>query len=162
MSQFESRIMKLRNELFMMKFLNEIEHLKKNDICDMLTDDRALSLTKIINMKNPFMYEKLEPKKKENELNDYFDKINKNAYGQQWNSLPKFHKSIKLKEFSVGLTDVANLQEEIYSKLIDGLNKKHIHTSKTVTYDQNKKTIISINGFEFNKSDNTYTYKYKL
>ena len=119
MSQFESRIMKLRNELFMMKFLNEIEHLKKNDICDMLTDDRALSLTKIINMKNPFMYEKLEPKKKENELNDFFDKINKNAYGQQWNSLPKFHKSIKLKEFSVGLTDVANLQEEIYSKLID-------------------------------------------
>lgn len=162
MSQFESRIMKLRDELFIMKFSNEVNNLKKNDLNNMLTDDRVQTLTDIINNKlvdNNNIKKSKKPQS--SDFHQYLDEISKNAYRKPWNSLQKFHKSIKLKEFSSNLTDDKKLQEEIYSKLIDSLNNKHIHTSKNVTYDYEKETIISINGLEFNSDNNTYKYKYK-
>ena len=156
MSQFESRIMQIKNELLIMKFSNELEHIQKSEMSEMIVDDRESLLKKIIENKKLGNI-KEEKKPTENSFQNYLDKISQNAYRKPWNSLQKFHKSIKLKEFSCSLTNDKKIQDEIYSKLIISLNNKKINSIKSVNYDNKKETIISITGLEFDKQNSKYT-----
>jgi len=153
MASYDQNIINIRNNLLKSRFTDEIEYLTENG-CDTEADNNRLAyLRDILNIKS----EKEEVPTKTN-FKDYLDKISNNVYKNKWNSLTKFHKSVKLKEYAFSLTDKKKLAGEIYSVLLRGVDDKKIHTSKSVNYNQATEKIESIVGFEF--KDGKYTVNF--
>jgi hypothetical protein len=156
MSIYDKKILNIRMKLFLMRFKNELNDMDNND--DLIVDsDRKKTLNNILNK-----YKEIEKGKDAgNQLKSYLDTISKNMYKKKWNLLTKFHKSIKLKAYANSLTKKTKLQERIYSKLINALNDKKIHTTKSVLYDVENETILNIKGFTYNKDTEKCEYSFK-
>lgn len=160
MTHYDTRINILKKNIFKSRFTAELDYLNKSDTGITIDNsERENQLKIILSQIDENNKEKIVVKQK-NELDLYLDKINQNAYKKQWNSLTKFHKSVKLKEFSESLTDNKKLRDEIYSKLINALNDKKIHTSKSISYDLKTEKIIEIKGFTYDSKKNTYSCKF--
>lgn len=129
-----------RNELDLLKYQNELSHLKEqnnnnseNENKIKLLEIAVASLTK--------------PEAKKDQLID----LTQYVYQKPWIRMTDFHKINRLEEFVKRLTDDEKQQKNCLTKLKTCLTNKKL-TSKNVQYDQKEGKIISINGVKVNNN----------
>lgn len=151
MSNFNDKIDNKRGELYLQRFTNEINHLKDSE--QEADTERVEKLEEIIKS-----LQQTQPKNSNN-IDSYFNNIDKHIYTKPWNRLPIFHRIEKMKEFiKENVEDDYEHKEKLVSELTQLLSEKKLNTKKYVDYDSTECKIVDFSTLKFEK-DGTYQLK---
>ena len=150
-----SHLETIKESMFKLKFVNELEESNEDNISAVVEDDRLEKLESIVESFRKT--QKVNKVKESNALSEYLDKINKMAYKKQWSRLTKYHKSIKLREYADEILKHKKEQDKLYDLLLSSLNNGKLNTNSKVTYDIDKEKIVNIDGLKIEK--NNFVYK---
>lgn len=138
-------IKKTKNDLFLQKFLNEIEDITDKDRISKLQDITYLHGIK----------------KKTSIQQNMFADVEEHMFKKPWKRLPDVHKIMKIKEF----LDNNITGETEKKKLFKTIKKKYIKEgptlSKCIKYDNKNGTITNITCIVYNKKKQKYSLKLK-
>jgi hypothetical protein len=128
-----------REELFKMRFQNELKYLSKADTDDKnLLNDRIEIITNIITtLDDGTRCENIKKK-------GIFDDIDKYLYNKKWKHLSLYHRLVKIEEYIRENIEDENIQNTLIKEFTTHIHNKKLGTQKSVIYDPKDEKIISI------------------
>lgn len=164
MSEIYSELENIRHSMNITQYENELNHLL--DIGSENTDRIKELQNKINDINTTNVNNKInaiETKNNTQTIKQIYGQINKLIFLKPWNKLPDIHKIIKIKEYSLKLSDEKELTElqhtKLLNRLIAGIRNKELTKKNMVDYDSKNACIKDIMRLNYDDIEKQFIYK---